>query len=51
MTSGDLAQAPPAIARAFARIHWYRIDPDRLYFVDNSAGFGHRDQIIPEPPG
>ena len=44
---GDAAQTPPAIARAFARIHWYRVEPERLYFVDNSAGFGHRDAIIP----
>lgn len=52
---GKLAQAPAAIVEALAKIRWYRVVPDRLYFIDNSAGFGHRDQIIPEadrrPPG
>lgn len=44
---GRLAQAPAAIVEAFAKIRWYRIVPDRLYFVDNSVRFGHRDQVIP----
>lgn len=44
---GKLAQAPAAIVEAMAKIRWYRIVPERLYFIDNSAGFGHRDEIIP----
>lgn len=48
---GQLAQAPAAIVEAFAKIGWYRVVPDRLYFVDNSVRFGHRDQVIPAPPG
>jgi len=44
---GNADQAPAPIAAAFARIRWYRIVPDRLYFVDNSVRFGHRDQVIP----
>ena len=47
---GRLATAPAAIVDALAKIRWYRIVPERLYFVDNSAGFGHRDQVVPEPP-
>lgn len=41
----DLARAPAEIARAFSRIAWYRLAPTRLYLVDNSQGFGHRDEI------
>ncbi|KAA0214560.1 MAG: pyridoxamine 5'-phosphate oxidase [Lautropia sp.] len=44
---GSPERAPAPIAAAFAKIRWYRIVPDRLYFVDNSLGFGHRDQLIP----
>lgn len=41
-----LAQAPPIIRTAFTAVNWYRLRPDKLYFVDNSKGFGWRDQII-----
>jgi len=33
------------IAGAMRGIRWYRLVPDRLYFVDNSKGLGHRDEI------
>ena len=39
----NLAAAPAAIALAFAKVQWYRLDAERLFFVDNSRGFGHRD--------
>jgi uncharacterized protein YhbP (UPF0306 family) len=42
---GNLALAPAAIVKALAKVRWYRIAPDRFYFIDNSAGFGHRDEI------
>ncbi len=42
---GKIAQAPDAIVRALAKVRWYRLVPDRLFFIDNSAGFGHRDEI------
>ena len=42
---GKLAQAPAVIRDAFARVSWYQVVADRAYFVDNSAGFGHRDEI------
>lgn len=42
---GNIARAPAEIARAFSRVAWYRITPTRLFFVDNSQGFGHRDEI------
>jgi uncharacterized protein YhbP (UPF0306 family) len=33
------------IAQALEKVRWYRLTPERLYFVDNSRGFGHRDEI------
>jgi uncharacterized protein YhbP (UPF0306 family) len=41
-----LSSAPQAIQYALERVNWYRLQPDRLYFIDNSLGFGHRDQVI-----
>lgn len=38
-------QAPRALVQALARVSWYRFTPDRLYFIDNSKGFGHRDEL------
>lgn len=42
---GKLALAPAAIARALAKVHWYRITPQRLFFIDNALGFGHREEV------
>jgi hypothetical protein len=28
-----------------AKVRWYRIVPRRLFFVDNTAGFGRREEI------
>lgn len=42
---GKLAQAPAAIVKAMAKVRWYKVVPTRLYFIDNSAGFGQRDEI------
>ncbi len=42
---GKLEQAPASIVNALAKVRWYRLIPERLYFIDNSAGFGHRDVI------
>lgn len=40
-----LAQSPPPIQAALAKVNWYRLRPFQLYFVDNTQGFGHRDEI------
>lgn len=40
-----LADAPPPLAAALTRVNWYRVRPTRLFFVDNTVGFGHRDEI------
>ena len=42
---GRLGEAPAAIVQALAKVRWYRLAPARLYFIDNAAGFGHRDEI------
>lgn len=43
--AGPLARVAPAIVEALARVHWYRLVPERFHFIDNSRGFGHRDEI------
>ena len=49
---GMLAQAPAAIVKALAKVRWYKIVPQRLYFIDNSLGLGNRAEIeLPENPG
>lgn len=42
---GAARQAPAAIANALAKVRWYRLTPNRLFLVDNSVGFGHRDEV------
>ncbi len=28
-----------------AKVRWYRIVPQKMYFIDNSFGLGNRDEI------
>ena len=42
---GKLEHAPASIVKALAKVRWYKLVPDRLYFIDNSAGFGQRSEI------
>lgn len=42
---GFLSQPIAVVEAALLRVNWYCLSPDRLYFVDNSRGFGHRDEI------
>jgi hypothetical protein len=42
---GPAAKLPSALIKAIARVSWYRLTPSRIYFIDNSQGFGHRDRI------
>ena len=44
---GLLNKAPSAIVKALARVRWYKVLPQTLYFIDNSRGLGHRDQLDP----
>jgi uncharacterized protein YhbP (UPF0306 family) len=41
------ALAPREIAAALLTVTWYRVLPSRVYFLDNSLGFGHRDIVFP----
>ena len=38
--------ASSPVAMALARINCYRLVPRRLYFIDNSLAFGHREELI-----
>ncbi len=40
----DGRRVPLAIAEALRRVCWYRFDVAHLRFIDNSRGFGHRDE-------
>lgn len=42
---GERAKFLPSITEALTKIAWFKLVPERLYFVDNSKGFGHRDEI------
>ncbi len=42
---GNLVQAPAQIVKAMSKIAWYKVVPERLYFIDNSLGLGHRDEV------
>jgi uncharacterized protein len=42
---GRLASAPAAIVEALAKVRWYRLQSEHMHFIDNSQGFGHREQI------
>lgn len=40
-----IAQADAQIQKALSRVNWYKLASDKFYFIDNSKGLGHRDQI------
>jgi hypothetical protein len=40
-----LREPPAELEAALARVRWYRLVPDRLYWIDNRQGFGHREEI------
>jgi len=42
---GMLAKAPAAIVKALAKVRWYKVVPQRMYFIDNSLGLGSREEI------
>jgi uncharacterized protein len=45
-TRYDFLRKPVSVIEAaLVRVNWYCLTPARLYFVDNSRGFGHRDEI------
>lgn len=38
------------LASAFARVAWYKVVPDRVFYLDNSIRFGYRGEV-PLAPG
>lgn len=40
-----IVSAGAQVQSALRRVSWYRLAPDRLYFIDNSLGLGHRDTV------
>ena len=42
---GMIAQAPAALVKALAKVRWYKIVPQKMYFIDNALGLGNRDEI------
>ncbi len=40
-----IKNATAQIRIGLARANWYQLMPSRLYFIDNSKGLGHRDEI------
>ncbi len=46
------AEAQAELARAFEGIAWYALTATRMYFIDNSVGLGHREQVrLPSADG
>ncbi len=41
----NAASAPAEIAAALARIEWYRVSPRRIRLIDNTLGFGHKEEL------
>lgn len=41
-----LVNPSPKIAQALTKVNWYRLRPSRLYFIDNSKGLGHREELV-----
>jgi len=48
----QLSQGPAALQEAYARVEFYRLEPERMVLIDNSRGFGHKDtlDLAPAPP-
>jgi len=42
---GDPLRPAPALAKALATVRVYRFSPTRVYFIDNTKGLGHREEV------
>lgn len=42
---GERGAVVAPLVEALSRIQWYEVKPQGIYFIDNAAGFGHRDFI------
>ena len=44
-----IAAESGAVAAALDRVNWYQVSPARLYLIDNSKGFGWREEVSLHP--
>ncbi|MBI3948911.1 MAG: pyridoxamine 5'-phosphate oxidase family protein [Acidobacteria bacterium] len=42
---GDLSHLPLDLTRALAATRVYKFTPTRVYFIDNTKGLGHREEL------
>lgn len=40
-----MVSAGAQIQSALRRVSWFRLKPDRVYYIDNSLGLGHRNAV------
>jgi len=40
-----LLQEPSSLREVYPRMEFYRLEPTRMVFIDNSQGFGHKDTL------
>ena len=38
-------KSPKDIASAMSKASWYKLVPDRLYYIDNAKGLGNREEL------
>ena len=41
----NLAAAPAELAAAMTRVAWYQVTPRRIRLIDNTRGFGHKEEL------
>ncbi len=46
---GDWQKPPPSLARALGVARMYRFRPTHVLFIDNTRGFGHRQEVAIVP--
>jgi len=40
-----------ALYKAFLKVKFYRVDPEKVYYIDNEQGFGKRQELAAEELG
>ena len=47
----DPDEMPDPVAAKVAKVQFYRLRPTRIFYIDNSQGFGHREELPVSGPG
>lgn len=47
----DPDELPDLIAGKVAKVRFYKFQPSRIFYIDNSRGFGHREELVPDEVG